>query len=224
MASRGKTPEAQKEKVLLRNNLDFVKVQPSSEKYGILNKNDLDCYFDAEKCKTNENFSQDYNNQEIIQFCTLLFHTWLEDYREYAQIMMKRNLTYHHFNLQQAVEQNIADQCLPLDYFIERMLQVGICSTMHNLRRFLDIMLQFDCAGFQDKGFDNMPSYIETPLASNTPRSEAAEHKSAKEKNVGQPNEEDGTHQSEKNDEKEQKQEDLSKKPLTREEYDRVPW
>lgn len=55
--------------------------------------------------------------------------------------MMKRNLTYHHFSLNQAVEMNIKDKCLPIDYFIERMLQLGICSSMRYLRQFIEIML-----------------------------------------------------------------------------------
>ena len=84
MESRGKTPEKKQEKQLLRNHLDIIKVQPSDKKYnGIMHKNDLQFYFDEKMEKTNAK-SMDYNNKEIIQFCTYLFHTWLEDYKEYA--------------------------------------------------------------------------------------------------------------------------------------------
>lgn len=36
---------------------------------------------------------------------------------------------------------NIADKCLPIDYFIERMLQVGLVSSMESVKSLIEIML-----------------------------------------------------------------------------------
>ena len=48
--------------------------------------------------------------------------TWLEDYKGYAEFQMDLNLTYHLQSANEGVLQNIKDKCLPIDYFMERML------------------------------------------------------------------------------------------------------
>lgn len=117
--------------------------------------------------------------------------------------MMKRNLTYHHHSLNQMVEKNLADKCIPIDYFIERMLQIGICSSMTNLRKFVDLMLVFDNSGFVSRGPDNMPSYIETPLN----QSAASESEARGERSTNS----EGRR--------------LEKqKPLNLQDYEKVPW
>jgi len=45
------------------------------------------------------------------------------------------------------VQKNLREKCLPIDYFMERMLQVGLCRTMSSLKHALSVALQFDNPG-----------------------------------------------------------------------------
>jgi hypothetical protein len=54
------------------------------------------------------------------------------------------------------MEKNIREKCLPIDYFVKRMFQIGLVSSMASMNQFIKIMLQFDNAGFTDKG----PEYV----------------------------------------------------------------
>jgi hypothetical protein len=83
----------------------------------------------------------DDQNTEIITFCSYLFNNWLEDYGRYAEKMKNRNFTHHKWDMNQGVDLNIKDHCLPIDYFIERMLQVGLVSSMSGLKTIIEIML-----------------------------------------------------------------------------------
>ena len=61
----------------------------------------------------------------------------------------KRGQSYH---LNQGMKKNLADWCLPLDYFVERMLQVGLCRNMCSMKDILALLCEFDNAGFQAAG------------------------------------------------------------------------
>jgi hypothetical protein len=106
---------------LLNNGLDFVKVKRASQEFTTLNKSDQAVYFDQERAKTND-ISMDKMNEEILRFCSYLFNNWLEDYRDYCERAKNRNLTHHKWFINEAVEKNIQEKCLPIDYFMERML------------------------------------------------------------------------------------------------------
>jgi hypothetical protein len=59
-----------------------------------------------------------------------MFENWLEDY-EY--LIIKRNEmngTSQVHIFKEGLAKNIADKCIPIDYFIERMLQIGLCRTI----------------------------------------------------------------------------------------------
>ena len=58
----------------------------NSSKYGPLNNNDFQVYLQPESIKTNEIISMDRINIEVIQFCSSLFLSWVEDYKLEAQI------------------------------------------------------------------------------------------------------------------------------------------
>ena len=51
--------------------------------------------------------------------------------------------------MNEGMEINIRDQCLPLDYFIERVLQIGLVRNFRRMKDILKITLAFDNAGFQ---------------------------------------------------------------------------
>lgn len=42
------------------------------------------------------------------------------------------------------VDQNIKDKCLPIDYFMEKLLSIGICSSMKSVRAIIEKMLLKD--------------------------------------------------------------------------------
>ena len=94
----------------------------------------------------------DHINNEIIQFASYLFNNWLDDYKLHAEKMKDMNFTHHKWDMNEGVEKNIKDSCLPLDYFMERVLQVGLISSMPGLKQMIEIMLQFDNVGFTQKG------------------------------------------------------------------------
>ena len=50
--------------------------------------------------------------------------------------------------MNEGVRKNVAEKCIPLDYFLERLLQVGLCRSMSTAKAILATMLQFDNAGF----------------------------------------------------------------------------
>lgn len=107
-------------------------------------------YYEHTKAKTNE-ISMDRQNEEILRFCSYLFNNWLEDYVDYCERAKDRNLTHHKWFINQGMEKNIADKCLPIDFFMEKMLQVGLVSSMPSMKSIIDIMLKFDNAGFVEK-------------------------------------------------------------------------
>ncbi len=92
-------------------------VNPCS-KYGPINNNDLQIYLSPEAIKTNEIISMDRINIEVIQFCSSLFLSWVEDYKLEAQIQKTRNKTEHLFAMNEAVDANIELNCIPIDYFL----------------------------------------------------------------------------------------------------------
>jgi len=49
-------------------------------KYGPLNNDDFKVYLQPESIKTNEIISMDRINIEVVQFCSSLFLSWVEDY------------------------------------------------------------------------------------------------------------------------------------------------
>lgn len=91
---------------------------------------------------------QDDKNAELIQFCTELFRTWLEDYRLFVERAMDRDFSHHLYILNEGMEKNIKDQCLPIDYFIERLLQIGLVRNFTRVKDILAMMLKFDNPGF----------------------------------------------------------------------------
>jgi hypothetical protein len=66
--------------------------------------------------------------------------------------MKDRNFTHDKWEMNEGVEKNIQEKCLPIDYFMERMLQVGLVSSMPGLKTMIETMLQFDNAGFTQRG------------------------------------------------------------------------
>jgi len=83
-----------------------------------------------------------------------LFNNWLEDYKNYAKELKDRSLSHHMYFMNEGVQENLRLQCLPLDYFIERMLQIGLVGSMPTMKQFIAIMLQFDNPGFTNQGPD----------------------------------------------------------------------
>ena len=61
------------------------------------------------------------------------------------------------YHLNQGMKKNLADWCLPLDYFVERMLQVGLCRNMRSMKDILALLCEFDNAGFQATGPERRP-------------------------------------------------------------------
>ena len=57
-----------------------------------------------------------------MKFCTLLFHVWLHDYREYVNKLKEKTMTQSVYQYNECVDKNIEDMCLPIDYFIERIV------------------------------------------------------------------------------------------------------
>ena len=76
-----------------------------------------------------------------MRFCSQLFNNWLDDYKDYCERAKDRNLTHHKWFINEGMAKNIADKCLPIDYFIERMLQVGLVSSMESVKSLIEIML-----------------------------------------------------------------------------------
>jgi hypothetical protein len=109
------------------------------------------------KQKSNH-ISQDAINTAIITFCTKLFGSWLEDYEWYVELIKERSLgsmgTYvgRSYHLNQGMKKNLADWCLPLDYFVERMLQIGLCRNMRSMKEILELVCEFDDIGYQATG------------------------------------------------------------------------
>lgn len=93
-------------------------------------------------------------NDDILEFCSSLFLTWLEDYEVQAAKIQHDIGIHHHYYMNEGVQQNIKDQCLPMDYFVERMFQLGLVARMPHMKLFIEIMLQFDNAGWTDQGPD----------------------------------------------------------------------
>ena len=72
--------------------------------------------------KGTDDVSYDKLNKEIVQFCTMLFQIWLNDYVLYVEKVKERNYSYMLYILNEGMKKNVEDKCLPLDYFIQRML------------------------------------------------------------------------------------------------------
>lgn len=119
--------------------------------------------------KTNSTLPADELNNEILHFCTAMFESWLEDYREAAELARFGSLAHSIHSLTIGVEKNIAEKCLPIDYFVERMLQLGFCSTMGSVSTALEVMLRHDNAGFTEKGPPIIPSKPPSVTASKSP-------------------------------------------------------
>lgn len=75
----------------------------------------------------------------------------MEDYKYHADLQMDKNMTHHLYSMNEGLQINISENCLPIDYFIERMFQVGLCSNIFTMRTIIDDMLQDDNAGFSKK-------------------------------------------------------------------------
>ena len=52
--------------------------------------------------------------------------------------------------MNEGVRKNVAEKCIPLDYFLERLLQVGLCRSISTAKYILRVMVHFDNAGFTD--------------------------------------------------------------------------
>lgn len=94
----------------------------------------------------------DYINEQIIWFCTNLFHLWLDDYRWVCKKYQEDSGIYNKFSLNEGMEKNITDLCLPIDFFVEKIFQVGLVSQMRSVKMMIEIMLQFDNVGWTDQG------------------------------------------------------------------------
>lgn len=96
-----------------------------------------DCHVKSEK----DNLSYDLINEEILSFCSTLFLTWLDDYEVAASRIQDEIAIHHHYYMNEGVKKNVREKCLPIEYFAERMLQVGLVSKMTTLKCCIEIML-----------------------------------------------------------------------------------
>jgi hypothetical protein len=71
--------------------------------------------------------------------------------------LRQENYAGQSYHLNQGMKKNLADWCLPLDYFVERMLQVGLCQNMRSMKDVLGLLCEFDNAGFQAAGPGERP-------------------------------------------------------------------
>ena len=54
------------------------------------------------------------------------------------------------------MEKNLREKCLPIDYFMERMFQIGLCISIENVKDMLLMMRMFDpTVGFQQFSEDH---------------------------------------------------------------------
>ena len=84
-----------------------------------------------------------------MKFCTLLFHVWLHDYREYVNKLKEKTMTQSVYQYNECVDKNIEDMCLPIDYFIERIVQLGLITDIVQIKELIFIMGEFDNPGIQ---------------------------------------------------------------------------
>ena len=87
---------------------------------------------------------------QIVAFASALFTLWLDDYEVEAESIRERNAQHATWHLNQNVERNLRDGCLPIDYFARRMLRLGLCQDMEQIGHVLKLMHSFDDAGFQE--------------------------------------------------------------------------
>ena len=50
--------------------------------------------------------------------------------------------------MNEGVDINIKEKCLPIDYFMERMFQIGLCSSIVSMKNLIDNMVLGETAGF----------------------------------------------------------------------------
>lgn len=73
----------------------------------------------------------------------------MNDYLTEVEVVKERNNKYSAYHLNENVARNVRDNCLPLDYFTKRILSMGICHSMAQVRDLLKLMGSFENAGHQ---------------------------------------------------------------------------
>ena len=55
----------------------------------------------------------------------------------YIKRVEEKNMTHMLYIYNTGLKKNIKDKCIPLDYFIERMFQIGLCVNIHHVKDIL---------------------------------------------------------------------------------------
>ena len=161
------------EKLIFRHSIEIVKEMNRSRHFKPIHPADTKNLKDEKNEKTNDLMSQDQTNKIILEFAENLFTCWLEDYGNYVESVKENNMAYHMWAFNEGAQKNIRDKCLPIDYFMEKCLQVGLVASMKSLQTIIDIMLIERNEGFtevsppeglkKDHGIEGLPPDPEIP-------------------------------------------------------------